>query len=80
MVAKKKTSKWIGDTRSTHWLKIKNWRYVTVIVTKYDHGNGYFHGSIYQQGVLVEVVIFKHGMSEEERKTLIAFSSKWTEE
>jgi len=73
MVAKKKTSKWIGDTRSTHWLKIKNWRYVTVIVTKYDHGNGYFHGSIYQQGVLVEVVIFKHGMSEEERKTLIAF-------
>ncbi|MEB2281960.1 DNA ligase D [Lysinibacillus xylanilyticus] len=73
MVAKKKTSKWIGDTRSTHWLKIKNWRYVTVIVTKYDHGNGYFHGSIYQQEVLVEVVIFKHGMSEEERKTLIAF-------
>ncbi|UPW81425.1 DNA ligase D [Lysinibacillus sp. Ag94] len=73
MVAKKKTSKWIGDIRSTHWLKIKNWRYVTVIVTKYDHGNGYFHGSIYQQGVLVEVVIFKHGMSEEERKTLIAF-------
>ncbi|MFJ3390556.1 DNA ligase D [Lysinibacillus sp. NPDC086135] len=73
MVAKKKTSKWIEDTRSTHWLKIKNWRYVTVIVTKYDHGNGYFHGSIYLQGVLVEVVIFKHGMSEEERKTLIAF-------
>ncbi|MFJ7983128.1 DNA ligase D [Lysinibacillus xylanilyticus] len=73
MVAKKKTSKWIGDTRSNHWLKIKNWRYVTVIVTKYDHGNGYFHGSIYQQGELVEVAIFKHGMSEEERKTLIAF-------
>jgi len=73
MVAKKKTSKWIGDTRSNHWLKIKNWRYVTVIVTKYDHGNGYFHGSIYQQGELVEVVIFKHGMSEEERKTFIAF-------
>ena len=73
MVAKKTTSKWIGDTRSTHWLKIKNWRYVTVIVTKYDHSNGYFHGSIYQQEKLVEVVSFKHGMSEEERKTLIAF-------
>ncbi|WP_285397795.1 DNA ligase D [Lysinibacillus sp. fls2-241-R2A-57] len=73
MVAKKKTSKWVGDTRSTHWLKIKNWRYVTVIVTKYDHGNGYFHGSVYQQEELVEVVSFKHGLSEEERKTLIAF-------
>lgn len=73
MVAKKKTSKWVGDTRSTHWLKIKNWRYVTVIITKYDHSNGYFNGSIYQQEKLVEVVSFKHGMSEEERKTLIAF-------
>lgn len=73
MIAKKKTSKWIGDTRSTHWLKIKNWRYVTVIVTKYDHGNGYFHGSIYQQERIVEVVSFKHGISEEERKTLTAF-------
>ncbi|MGE7947900.1 DNA ligase D [Lysinibacillus sp. NPDC093688] len=73
MIAKRKTSKWIGDTRSTHWLKIKNWIYVTVMVTKYDHGNGYFHGSIYQQEKLVEVVSFKHGMSEEERKTLIAF-------
>ncbi|MEQ6353332.1 DNA ligase D [Lysinibacillus sp. M3] len=73
MVAKRKTSKWVGDIRSTHWLKIKNWRYVTVIVTKYDHSNGYFHGSMYQQDKLVEVVSFKHGMSEEERKTLIAF-------
>lgn len=73
MVAKKKTSKWMGNFRSTHWVKIKNWRYVTVIVTKYDHGNGYFHGSIYQQEELVEIVSFKHGLSEEERKTLIAF-------
>ncbi|MCL1701668.1 DNA ligase D [Lysinibacillus sp. Bpr_S20] len=73
MIAKRKTSKWMADTRSIHWLKIKNWRYITVIVTKYNHGNGYFHGSIFQQEKLVEVVTFKHGMSEEERKTLIAF-------
>ncbi|MFJ7731638.1 DNA ligase D [Lysinibacillus sp. NPDC097231] len=73
MIAKKKTSKWVGDTRSTQWLKIKNWRYVTVIVNQYDHRNGYFHGSVYHQDELVEIVVFKHGMSEEERKTLIAF-------
>jgi len=73
MVAKKKTSKWMGNSRSTHWVKIKNWRFVTVIVTKYDHGNGYFHGSVYQHDELVEIVSFKHGLSEEERKTLIAF-------
>ena len=73
MVAKKKTSKWLDNTRSSHWLKIKNWRYVTVIVTQYDHSNGYFQGSIYDGGNLREVVTFKHGMKEEEHQTLVAF-------
>ncbi|UZM97857.1 hypothetical protein OL548_23290 [Lysinibacillus sp. MHQ-1] len=75
MVAKKKTSKWLDNTRSSHWLKIKNWRYVTVIVTQYDHSNGYFQGSIYDGGNLREVVTFKHGMKEEEHQTLVAFFS-----
>lgn len=73
MVAKKKTSKWLDNTRSSHWLKIKNWRYVTVIVTQYDQVNGYFHGSIYDEGQIREVVTFKHGMAEEEQQTLVAF-------
>lgn len=73
MVAKKRTSKWLDNTRSSHWLKIKNWRYVTVIVTQYDHSNGYFQGSIYDEGHLREVVTFKHGMKEEEHQTLVAF-------
>ncbi len=73
MVAKKRTSKWLDNTRSNHWLKIKNWRYVTVIVTQYDHSNGYFQGSIYDEGHLREVVTFKHGMKEEELQTLVAF-------
>ncbi len=73
MVAKKKTSKWLENTRSNHWLKIKNWRYVTVIVTQYNHSNGFFHGSIYKEGQLREVVTFKHGMTEEEHQTLVTF-------
>lgn len=73
MVAKKRTSKWLDNTRSSHWLKIKNWRYVSVIVTQYDHSNGYFQGSIYDEGHLREVVTFKHGMKEEEHQTLVAF-------
>ncbi len=73
MVAKKKTSKWLENTRSNHWLKIKNWRYVTVIVTQYNHSNGFFHGSIYKESQLREIVTFKHGMTEEEHQTLVTF-------
>ncbi|MCY7710013.1 DNA ligase D [Bacillus safensis] len=70
LVAKKKTSKWHDNTRSKEWLKIKNWRYVSVIVTRFDKENGYFQGCIYQDSALIEVVQFKHGFSKEEEQTL----------
>ncbi|WP_144494799.1 DNA ligase D [Bacillus sp. WP8] len=70
LVAKKKTSKWHDNTRSKEWLKIKNWRYVSVIVTRFDKENGYFQGCIYQDSALIEVVQFKHGLSKEEEQTL----------
>lgn len=73
IVAKKKTSKWLENIRSNHWLKIKNWRYVTVIVTQYDHSNSYFHGAVFEDNELREVVTFKHGMTEEEHQTLVKF-------
>lgn len=73
IVAKKKTSKWLENIRSNHWLKIKNWRYVTVIVTQYDHSNSYFHGAVFEDNQLREVVTFKHGMTEEEHQTLVKF-------
>ncbi|MGB3259322.1 DNA ligase D [Paenisporosarcina sp.] len=70
IVAKEKTSKWQSDKRTGHWMKIKNWRYVTVILSKYDHNNGFFHGSIYAKGKLIEVVTFRHGLKKEEMTTL----------
>lgn len=70
LVAKKKMSKWHDNTRSKEWLKMKNWRYVSVIVTRFDKENGYFQGSIYQDSALIEVVQFKHGFSKEEEQTL----------
>ncbi|MCY7493416.1 DNA ligase D [Bacillus safensis] len=70
LVAKKKSSKWHDNTRSKEWLKMKNWRYVSVIVTRFDKENGYFQGSIYQDSALIEVVQFKHGFSKEEEQTL----------
>nr|WP_106781476.1 DNA ligase D [Lysinibacillus timonensis] len=72
-VAKKKSSIWTSGIRSKHWLKIKNWRFVTVILTKYDQENGYFHGAVYKNRALIEVVIFKHGLNDNEFSTLVSF-------
>ncbi|WP_041822436.1 DNA ligase D [Alkalihalophilus pseudofirmus] len=71
LVAKKKTSTY-RSTRSKDWLKIKNWRYVQLIVTAYDKGNGYFEGSVLKDGELTAVTHFKHGMKDEEYTTLTA--------
>ncbi|WP_017380726.1 DNA ligase D [Paenisporosarcina sp. TG-14] len=71
IVAKKKNSSWTSDKRTVQWLKIKNWRYVTVILTKYDKSNGFFHGAIYHKEALVEIVTFRHGLKDEELNTLI---------
>lgn len=73
IVAKNKKSLWISNVRSKEWVKIKNWHTITVILTKFNETNGYFHGSVYQQGKLEEVTTFRHGMKEDEEKTLIAF-------
>jgi bifunctional non-homologous end joining protein LigD len=70
IVAKKKTSNWESDKRTVSWLKIKNWRYVDVVLTKFDKNNGFFDGAIYIGDSLVEVVTFRHGLKEEEIKTL----------
>lgn len=70
IVSKRKTSKWLSATRTTNWLKIKNWRYVSVILTKYNKINGFFHGAIYHDKSLIEVTTFRHGLTEEETNTL----------
>ncbi|QUW23680.1 DNA ligase D [Sporosarcina sp. Marseille-Q4063] len=76
IVAKRKTSDWMGGQRTNQWLKIKNWKYVTVVLTKYNQENGYFHGSVYQMESLVEITVFRYGFTDEERQTLVDFIQK----
>ncbi len=71
VVAKKSMSKYVEATRSKNWLKIKNWKYVNVIVTKFEQSNGFFNGAIYNGDILLEVVTFKHGLKDEESTALI---------
>lgn len=79
LVAKQKTSSWTSGKRTGEWVKIKNWRYVTVVLTKYDKSNGYFHGAVYREETLIEIVNFRHGLKEEELDTLITlFQSNGT--
>ena len=74
IIAKRIASEWISGQRTNQWLKIKNWRYVTVVLTKYNQENGYFHGAVYlTESSLVEITIFSHGLTDEERNTLVDF-------
>ena len=77
IIAKKSTSKWLEATRTNNWLKIKNWRYVDVILTKFERSNGYFSAAVYRDESLIEVVTFLHGMKDEEKKTLITMFEKY---
>lgn len=70
IIAKRKNSIWISERRTGNWLKIKNWKFVSVILTKFDKSNNFFHGAIYLNEELVEIVTFLHGLKEEELKTL----------
>ncbi|MFJ8237851.1 DNA ligase D [Ureibacillus sp. NPDC094379] len=73
VIAKRKSSIWESGTRSNQWLKVKNWRFISVILTSYDQVNGYFNGAVYLNKDLVEITIFRHGLSDEELTTLVSF-------
>ncbi len=81
IIAKKKTSKWVSNTRSISWQKIKNWRYVNVVLTKYDKNNGFFNGAVFLDDSLVDVVTFHNGLKDEEFHTLASlFESNGTKQ
>ena len=77
VIAKKCTSKWVESTRTQEWLKIKNWRYVNVILTKFNPSNGFFDGAIYKGDTLMDVVTFKHGLKSEEVETLVTLFKQY---
>ncbi|WP_367183429.1 DNA ligase D [Sporosarcina sp.] len=73
VIAKKRTSKWLEGKRTDQWMKYKNWRRIHVVLTSFDKQNGFFTGAVYREEQLMEVVTFRHGLSEEEEDTLQSF-------
>ncbi|QTD41407.1 DNA ligase D [Sporosarcina sp. Te-1] len=70
IVAKKKTSVWSNEKRTPHWVKVKHWKTIHVIVTKYEAANGFFTGGVYKEDQFIEIVTFRHGLSDEEYRAL----------
>ncbi|MHC8517360.1 DNA ligase D [Sporosarcina sp. ITBMC105] len=70
IVAKKKNGAWIPGKRVPYWQKVKNWRTVSVFIRTYDPVNGYFTGAVFKGDEIVEIVSFRHGLTEDEMRTL----------
>lgn len=70
IVAKKGSSTWDEGTRTTNWLKIKNWKRANFIIISYEKQNGYFHVGLVKDQQMIHAGLFLHGMKEEERTAL----------
>lgn len=73
LIAKNRKGLYHGGARTKDWLKLKRYRYISVLVTFYEESNGYFHGSVRDDHQLLKVAVFKHGFTSEEHKTLKQF-------
>ncbi|WP_051189081.1 DNA ligase D [Halalkalibacillus halophilus] len=70
VVAKKITNKYVEGKRTDQWIKIKNWRTISGIITSWNLENDYFGMSIYNDKQLIDLGKIKHGFSDEEKNTL----------
>ncbi|UOQ47385.1 DNA ligase D [Gracilibacillus caseinilyticus] len=72
-VAKKKNAPYKEGKRSESWLKIKNYRTVQGVVTKWNSNNDYFTVSYYMDNKLQTLGKCKNGLKKEEKDTLQTF-------
>jgi DNA ligase D-like protein (predicted ligase) len=71
LIAKQSKSTYLPGTRSKHWLKLKNYKQINVIVTGYDKRNGYFIVGVCKGSDVITVGSFSHGMKPEEKQALM---------
>ncbi len=70
IIAKRKDNKYEAGKRVDHWLKIKNWKKITGVITGYDPSNGYFTVSVVADGRYTEIGVVKNGFQDNELETL----------
>lgn len=76
IVAKNIKNKWSSGTRTNNWVKVKNLKLNTFILTGYDTENGFFHVGVERDGQIMFVGLFSHGISPEEKEALIQIVKK----
>ncbi len=65
MVVKRRESRYVSGKNHRDWLKVKNWRVISCIITGYTPSNGYFDAAVYHEDALVSIGKFKHGLEGE---------------
>lgn len=73
IVAKHQASKYKEGERTDQWLKLKNWRVLSGILSSFNQENGYFSLSMFEGDQLKEVGSCKHGLSAQDGETLRTF-------
>ncbi|MFD2213222.1 DNA ligase D [Metabacillus endolithicus] len=71
VIAKQQKGKWEAGVRTKQWLKIKNYKRACFFITGYDKENGYFHVGVYSKNNIIQVGVFSHGISSQERHALL---------
>ncbi|OAS86730.1 ATP-dependent DNA ligase [Metabacillus litoralis] len=71
IIAKQLKSKWESGVRTKQWLKVKNYKHASLFISGYDKQNGYFHVAVLKSEEIIQVGVFSHGISSEEREALI---------
>ncbi|WP_071461213.1 DNA ligase D [Bacillus massilinigeriensis] len=76
IVAKTQDSIWQEGKRSNHWLKLKNWKYVSCFLTGYEKSNGYFYVSVFDEKEIIQIGHVLFGFKPEEKAALLETMKK----
>lgn len=71
ILAKQINSIWVEGKRTTHWVKVKNWKKVQCFITAFEKRNGFFHVAVYNEGKIMPIGLFKNGLKQAETKALV---------
>ncbi|MBT2691023.1 DNA ligase D [Bacillus sp. ISL-47] len=70
IVAKQTKNHWEEGKRSALWLKFKNWKYVSCIITAYEKSNGYFYAGVLKGNKIYPIGQFIFGLKPDEKQAL----------
>lgn len=71
IIAKNSTSKWLEGSRTTQWVKYKNWKFASCFITTYDKTNGYYSLGVYKDQDIITIGQLLFGLKPDEKQALL---------